>query len=237
MAPDVPFARVAGLVCGLLATQNAPLTEVGPLLGVDSPGGPLDERLAQYAQGISARLDAGSYAPPAEVFTGTGKACLTEWMSGAGVAVTLNLQKFMTVLSGPKETAAFQQVTLGFVAFAPAGAGDPLLQNLLESLNEILSTTKEGFLAQWDVEPEAERRKLLSEMPDVLMAAYGFAGALTSSLNSGAGGQDLEPSGSPMRREGRKIRPNEPCPCGSGRKYKKCHGAHGAPPLREGTAL
>lgn len=23
---------------------------------------------------------------------------------------------------------------------------------------------------------------------------------------------------------GKKIRPNNPCPCGSGKKYKKCHG-------------
>ncbi|HHH35349.1 MAG TPA: hypothetical protein ENK48_00800, partial [Gammaproteobacteria bacterium] len=28
----------------------------------------------------------------------------------------------------------------------------------------------------------------------------------------------------PMVREGRKIGRNEPCPCGSGRKYKQCHG-------------
>jgi preprotein translocase subunit SecA len=25
-------------------------------------------------------------------------------------------------------------------------------------------------------------------------------------------------------REGRKVGRNEPCPCGSGKKYKKCHG-------------
>ena len=28
-----------------------------------------------------------------------------------------------------------------------------------------------------------------------------------------------------VRREGPKIGPNQPCPCGSGKKYKKCHGA------------
>jgi len=28
-----------------------------------------------------------------------------------------------------------------------------------------------------------------------------------------------------VRREGKKVGRNEPCPCGSGRKYKKCHGA------------
>jgi preprotein translocase subunit SecA len=29
-----------------------------------------------------------------------------------------------------------------------------------------------------------------------------------------------------VRREGEKVRPNEPCPCGSGKKYKKCHGVN-----------
>jgi preprotein translocase subunit SecA len=29
----------------------------------------------------------------------------------------------------------------------------------------------------------------------------------------------------PVRREGPKIGRNDPCPCGSGLKFKKCHGA------------
>jgi preprotein translocase subunit SecA len=28
----------------------------------------------------------------------------------------------------------------------------------------------------------------------------------------------------PTRREGPKIGRNDPCPCGSGQKFKKCHG-------------
>lgn len=28
-----------------------------------------------------------------------------------------------------------------------------------------------------------------------------------------------------VRRSSKKVRPNEPCPCGSGKKYKRCHGA------------
>ena len=28
-----------------------------------------------------------------------------------------------------------------------------------------------------------------------------------------------------VRRAGEKTRPNDPCHCGSGKKYKKCHGA------------
>jgi len=43
--------------------------------------------------------------------------------------------------------------------------------------------------------------------------------------------QDAERS-TTVRRQGRKVRPNEPCPCGSGRKYKHCHGA----PTKRGQA-
>ena len=27
-----------------------------------------------------------------------------------------------------------------------------------------------------------------------------------------------------FKRDGRKVGRNEPCPCGSGKKYKQCHG-------------
>jgi preprotein translocase subunit SecA len=38
----------------------------------------------------------------------------------------------------------------------------------------------------------------------------------------GAGG--APESLAPVVREGRKVGRNEPCPCGSGRKFKHCHG-------------
>jgi preprotein translocase subunit SecA len=28
----------------------------------------------------------------------------------------------------------------------------------------------------------------------------------------------------PIRRDQPKVKRNDPCPCGSGKKYKKCHG-------------
>jgi preprotein translocase subunit SecA len=34
-----------------------------------------------------------------------------------------------------------------------------------------------------------------------------------------------QPPPPPMRREGEKVGRNDPCPCGSGKKYKKCCGA------------
>ena len=35
----------------------------------------------------------------------------------------------------------------------------------------------------------------------------------------------VELKGPPVRNEGPKAGRNDPCPCGSGKKYKKCHGA------------
>ncbi len=35
----------------------------------------------------------------------------------------------------------------------------------------------------------------------------------------------------PVQRKAKKIYPNAPCPCGSGKKYKNCHGRPGQPPL------
>jgi len=35
-------------------------------------------------------------------------------------------------------------------------------------------------------------------------------------------GEDVTPQ--PQRREAQKVGRNDPCPCGSGKKYKKCHG-------------
>jgi preprotein translocase subunit SecA len=47
---------------------------------------------------------------------------------------------------------------------------------------------------------------------------------------SGGGEEPNQRPTSPRRTEG-KVGRNDPCPCGSGKKYKKCHGMPGAPPL------
>ena len=36
--------------------------------------------------------------------------------------------------------------------------------------------------------------------------------------------EDIEKANTPFKRSGRKVGRNEPCPCGSGKKYKQCHG-------------
>jgi preprotein translocase subunit SecA len=44
-------------------------------------------------------------------------------------------------------------------------------------------------------------------------------------FSAASGGPDRPQT---VTREGDKVGRNDPCPCGSGKKYKKCHGAHAA---------
>ena len=48
-----------------------------------------------------------------------------------------------------------------------------------------------------------------------------------------SGGQDAKVE--TVQRQGAKVGRNDPCPCGSGKKYKKCHGAEGGPVGGGGT--
>jgi len=40
-----------------------------------------------------------------------------------------------------------------------------------------------------------------------------------------------------VKRKEAKVGRNDPCPCGSGKKYKKCHGAGEGPPQGSGAPV
>ena len=67
-------------------------------------------------------------------------------------------------------------------------------------------------------------------------ASSAFSGAAPEGATGGSaemaaqsehGGEKLKPVET-IRKTGREPMPNEPCPCGSGKKYKKCHGKIGS---------
>ena len=43
--------------------------------------------------------------------------------------------------------------------------------------------------------------------------------------------KDEEAPKKPVQRKVKKVYPNDPCPCGSGKKFKNCHGRPGSAPL------
>jgi len=62
-----------------------------------------------------------------------------------------------------------------------------------------------------------------AQPPGPLSAAGALPGGFTLRARPApASGQGPVPA---VVRDGRKVGRNEPCPCGSGKKYKHCHGA------------
>jgi len=53
------------------------------------------------------------------------------------------------------------------------------------------------------------------------------AGSAEMAVQSEHGGEKLRPVET-IRKTAREAQPNDPCPCGSGKKFKKCHGRTGA---------
>jgi preprotein translocase subunit SecA len=51
-----------------------------------------------------------------------------------------------------------------------------------------------------------------------------FESAQKKPLVMSHGAEAEEEKAQPVKRESKKIGRNDPCPCGSGKKYKKCHG-------------
>ena len=80
-------------------------------------------------------------------------------------------------------------------------AGYEMFQNMMRSIQE--ETIR--VLYQIKLEQKVEREQVAKPL---------------------ATNRDESAVSSPKQREGRKIYPNDPCPCGSGKKYKQCHGAN-----------
>jgi len=70
-------------------------------------------------------------------------------------------------------------------------------------------------------EIERQRREELARQLGAAQAQHDEASASGSDKSEGDG---AEAKSEPMTRDGRKVGRNEPCPCGSGKKYKQCHG-------------
>jgi preprotein translocase subunit SecA len=97
------------------------------------------------------------------------------------------------------------------------GQRDPLVEYQREGFTffeDLVHTTKADSI-RYMFHVEVARR---DEQPK--------AQSITTSSAKGDGTTQRQ-----VKREGDKIGRNDPCPCGSGKKYKRCHGAPGAEPL------
>jgi preprotein translocase subunit SecA len=93
-----------------------------------------------------------------------------------------------------------------------------LFKNMLNKVNkDVVSTLMKGHIPTQDPEQvkEAQRRR---QVENLRTQKSDF-----SQYSSSGGGQDRNQRTEPVRVD-KKVGRNDPCPCGSGKKYKHCHG-------------
>jgi preprotein translocase subunit SecA len=99
-----------------------------------------------------------------------------------------------------------------------------MFQDMLDRIDT--NTTKALFhleIVQQDDQAEIERLERLERQRARRQAAgMAFTGAMAGAT---AGGDTEVVRHTPFVRDQPKVKPNEPCYCGSGKKFKKCHGA------------
>ncbi|GAB4358155.1 MAG: preprotein translocase subunit SecA [Gammaproteobacteria bacterium] len=97
---------------------------------------------------------------------------------------------------------------------------------MFEQLLERIKTEVVGIVsrvqvrAEEDVDAIEAQRRSSTQME----FQHAEASALAGGSPGPAGETERETPQQPFVREGRKVGRNEPCPCGSGKKYKHCHG-------------
>ncbi|UCE77548.1 MAG: preprotein translocase subunit SecA [Gammaproteobacteria bacterium] len=93
-----------------------------------------------------------------------------------------------------------------------------LLDRIKIDVVSILS--KVQVRAESDVAAVEEQRRSTAPM----QFRHDEASAIPADAGDEVAGDEAQASAQPFVRDGRKIGRNEPCPCGSGKKYKHCHG-------------
>lgn len=95
-----------------------------------------------------------------------------------------------------------------------------LFSNLLTTVkNEV---TKVTMMVQVRSQEEIEAEERASEPENVQYRHADFDEALSNAAEESPPGEGY--AFQPIEREGPKVSRNDPCPCGSGKKYKQCHG-------------
>ncbi|MEW5924313.1 MAG: preprotein translocase subunit SecA [Candidatus Zixiibacteriota bacterium] len=117
------------------------------------------------------------------------------------------------------------------------GQRDPLIEYKREAYRifaEMIETVDRdivGMVYKLQVRmPEKSREERRREVQKEVTAVHqetvgmGFGSATQTEEANPMAEASKRGKAAPIRREAEKVGPNDPCPCGSGKKYKKCHG-------------
>jgi uncharacterized protein len=154
--------------------------------------------IMDYYNGVVRTLmeRADNYSPLFPIDDSNGEILWEIWIEGFERAVELRPTAWQSLLDGDVDTAAAMRGMLELVDLA---CGDPLETR---DDDDALSAAAPENIARWVVTLNAWR---LAHFDPTQGAA---------------------PIPRPSSATGRKVGRNDPCPCGSGRKYKRCCGLH-----------
>lgn len=99
-----------------------------------------------------------------------------------------------------------------------------MFQDMLGKLKHDVVKVTSHVKIQSQEEAEEIERQRKEELARQLGAAQAQHDEASASGSDKPEGEGSEAKSEPMTRDGRKVGRNEPCPCGSGKKYKQCHG-------------
>jgi preprotein translocase subunit SecA len=97
-----------------------------------------------------------------------------------------------------------------------------MLENIKHDVVQILARVQIRSQAEIDA---AEERQREEEKQLTMKASHAETSAMAPAAESAEEPEPEQPKVETFIRNGRKIGRNEPCPCGSGKKFKQCHGA------------
>jgi preprotein translocase subunit SecA len=102
---------------------------------------------------------------------------------------------------------------------------EELLNNIQYEVIKFLSHVK---IQQKDEVDAIERQRAEEQKKEQTVMTHQSANLMDDSAQQEAAAEQQAPTQkTPFVREGQKVGRNEPCPCGSGKKYKQCHGKLG----------
>jgi preprotein translocase subunit SecA len=95
---------------------------------------------------------------------------------------------------------------------------------LFEQLLDTLKFDVITVLSKVRVQQQEEVERMEAQRQAQAAEAARRARAQHASADNQLADEEEQDASQPMVREERKVGRNEPCPCGSGKKYKQCHG-------------
>ena len=214
---DVSLFKVLGQVSGVAVNKVQSVTDVLKALGMDHDAR-LTVLMARYEQEVAS---GGCVALP-ELAEDAG--AFADWVSGLGNAVALDNTRLplLTLFDGDElEHTIMRNAFVIPGSFADRATLTRSIMPLSPKMEKQYAFNRNRLLTRWEKTPVEEREDLARQ----LLEGQQLAVPLLDSLDMTA----VLPT--TVRRKGQKIGPNEPCPCGSGKKYKKCHGVPGAEAL------